>query len=549
MRDLIGKVIQVNGSELNRVPSDTGQSAVVVFNQTRRFTVEKQKNATFNISNPRKVIFLGGGGDEDQTTRAEKREEDLENRRKSKVGAFFTGAGKKEKESDESDESGSRSTFGKLFSGIGKALAPFLSLGGQLLTTIGAVLSLEFLRNPMKFLRRIPGLGGTAARAGGAVVRAGASIFRGIKNVGKGVFDFLTKPRTFGKPPTSPKTPRPPQPRGPDGRFVKATDAAGDASKASKAAKTGKVAKFLTSGSKLARFARLGLGTSTFGLSLLADYLIFESARQADELVDLMKKNNDALNNLPGQDKMKFQREYEGRTVKDYHMEMSELFRTIFPDMLDEINASKVERREPIISELDFIESQIGDYFKYALPHKNSGLKINEGTLLAFAQAHEKAAGGADAQMIISSKELEDTLRNERSKRTGGARLQGGFFTKVAGFLGLLPGDTTIEPSNVDTRVPTGRNAFAEPREQRESLPIGEATFDATEVPRFREMNEIPMQESNPVIIFNEGDRGRLEAAGAAAMSTRDHNADELRNAAMGTNHGDRTSGRFIPID
>lgn len=539
MRDLIGKVIQVNGSELNRVPSDTGQSAVVVFNQTRRFTVEKQKNATFNISNPRKVIFLGGGGDEDQTTRAEKREEDLENRRKSKVGAFFTGAGKKEKESDESDESGSRSTFGKLFSGIGKALAPFLSLGGQLLSTVGAVLSLEFLRNPMKFLRRIPGLGGAAARAGGAVVRAGASIFRGIKNVGKGVFNFLTKPRT------APGV----RPRNVGGAGARAADAAGDAAKASKAAKTGKVAKFLTSGSKLARFARLGLGTSTFGLSLLADYLIFESARQADELVDLMKKNNDALNNLPGQDKMKFQREYEGRTVKDYHMEMSELFRTIFPDMLDEINASKVERREPIISELDFIESQIGDYFKYALPHKNSGLKINEGTLLAFAQAHEKAAGGADAQMIISSKELEDTLRNERSKRTGGARLQGGFFTRVAGFLGLLPGDTTIEPSNVDTRVPTGRNAFAEPRGQRESLPIGEATFDATEVPRFREMNEIPMQESNPVIIFNEGDRGRLEAAGAAAMSTRDHNADELRNAAMGTNHGDRTSGRFIPID
>ena len=86
MRNLIGKVIEVKGDELSKVPAVTSapdnsdRPAVVVFNQTRRFTVQQQKNATFNIINPRKVIFLSGGGDGDgdQTTRAERREEELE---------------------------------------------------------------------------------------------------------------------------------------------------------------------------------------------------------------------------------------------------------------------------------------------------------------------------------------------------------------------------------------------------------------------------------------------------------------------------------------
>ncbi len=525
MRNLIGKVIEIQGEELNKVPASTSapnnsdRPAVVVFSQTRQFSVQRQKNATFNIVNPRKVIFLsgGGGGDGDQTTRAEKREEELEKSRKSKTGVSFLRAAST---STGDSSKKSKGIFGSILGAIGKALAPFMGLAGQLLSTMGAILSLEFLRNPMKFLRRIPGVAG-------AVVKGGASLFTGAMKLGKGLFNALTKPRTFGKPPTSPKTPRPPQPRGPDGRFVKATDAAGDASKASKAAKTGKVAKFLTSSSKLARFARLGLGTSTFGLSLLAEYLIYESASQADELVDLMQKNNDALNNLPGQDKMKFQRQYEGRSVQDYHSDMSELFRTVLPDMLREINLQKLEKKEPVMSETEFIQSQVGDLLKYALPHKNSGLKFNETSLLAFAQAHEKAAGGADAKEIISAKKLQDTLRHERAKKTGGARLQGGFFTGVAQMFGFLPGDTTIEPSNVDTTVPMGRNAFA--------------------APRFQEGNQLPAApaEPNPTIIFNEADRAGLEQAG---LTTRDPNSAELRESAMGTNH-ERNGSGFYAID
>ncbi len=524
MRNLIGKVIEIQGEELNKVPASTSapnnsdRPAVVVFSQTRQFSVQRQKNATFNIVNPRKVIFLsgGGGGDGDQTTRAEKREEELEKSRKSKTGVSFLRAAST---STGDSSKKSKGIFGSILGAIGKALAPFMGLAGQLLSTMGAILSLEFLRNPMKFLRRIPGVAG-------AVVKGGASLFTGAMKLGKGLFNVLTKPRTVGKPPTSPK-PRPPQPRGPDGRFVKATDAAGDASKASKAAKTGKVAKFLTSSSKLARFARLGLGTSTFGLSLLAEYLIYESASQADELVDLMQKNNDALNNLPGQDKMKFQRQYEGRSVQDYHSDMSELFRTVLPDMLREINLQKLEKKEPVMSETEFIQSQVGDLLKYALPHKNSGLKFNETSLLAFAQAHEKAAGGADAKEIISAKKLQDTLRHERAKKTGGARLQGGFFTGVAQMFGFLPGDTTIEPSNVDTTVPMGRNAFA--------------------APRFQEGNQLPAApaEPNPTIIFNEADRAGLEQAG---LTTRDPNSAELRESAMGTNH-ERNGSGFYAID
>lgn len=535
MRNLIGKVIEIQGEELNKVPASTSspsnsdRPAVVVFSQTKQFSVQRQKNATFNIVNPRKVIFLsgGGGGDGDQTTRAEKREEELEKSRKSKVGSFFK---KKPASSDGSSggsSGGSSKGFMGIVSAIGKALAPFMGLAGSLLSTMGAILSLEFLRNPMKFLRRIPGVGG-------AVVKAGASIFKGIMKGGKGLFNFLTKPRMSGKPPTPSKIPKPPQPRGPDGRFIKkaaaqAGDAAGDV--ASKAKKVGKVAKFLTSTSKLAKFARLGLGTSTFGLSLLAEYLIYESASQADELVDLMQKNNDALNNLPGQDKMKFQRQYEGRSVQDYHSDMSELFRTVLPDALREINLQKVEKKEPTMSETEFIQSQVGDLLKYALPHKNTGLKLlddeSQPTLLKFAQAHEKAAGGADSKEIISAKELQDTLRHERAKKTGGARLQAGFYTGVAQMFGFLPGDTTIEPSNVDTTVPMGRNAFAAPRSQ--------------------EGNQLPAApaEPNPTIIFNEGDRAGLEQA---ALTTRDPNSAELREAAMGTNH-ERNGSGFYAID
>lgn len=528
MKNLIGKVIEIQGEELNKVPASTSspsnsdRPAVVVFSQTKRFSVQRQKNATFNIVNPRKVIFLsgGGGGDGDQTTRAEKREEELEKSRKSKVGAFF----KKKPTSSDGSSKGSSKGFMGVVSAIGKALAPFMGLAGSLLSTMGAILSLEFLRNPMKFLRRIPGVGG-------AVVKAGASLFKGIMKGGKGLFNFLTKPRMSGKPPTPSKIPKPPQPRGPDGRFIKksaqAADAAGDV--ASKAKKVGKVAKFLTSTSKLAKFARLGLGTSTFGLSLLAEYLIYESASQADELVDLMQKNNDALNNLPGQDKMKFQRQYEGRSVQDYHSDMSELFRTILPDALREINLQKVEKKEPTMSEREFIESQVGDLLKYALPHKNSGLKLNEPTLLKFAQAHEKAASGADAKEIISAKKLQDTLRHERAKKTGGARLQGGFFSNVASFLGFLPGDTTIEPSDVDTTVPMGRNAFAAPRSQ-EGNQLTNDSFPS---------------EPNPTIIFNEADRADLEQA---PLTTRDPNSAELREAAMGTNH-ERNGSGFYAID
>lgn len=530
MKNLIGKVIEIQGEELNKVPASTSspsnsdRPAVVVFSQTKQFSVQRQKNATFNIVNPRKVIFLsgGGGGDGDQTTRAEKREEELEKSRKSKVGAFFKKKPTSSDGSSDGSSGGSSKGFMGVVSAIGKALAPFMGLAGSLLSSMGAILSLEFLRNPMKFLRRIPGVGG-------AVVKAGASLFKGIMKGGKGLFNFLTKPRMSGKPPTPSKIPKPPQPRGPDGRFIKksaqAADAAGDV--ASKAKKVGKVAKFLTSTSKLAKFARLGLGTSTFGLSLLAEYLIYESASQADELVDLMQKNNDALNNLPGQDKMKFQRQYEGRSVQDYHSDMSELFRTILPDALREINLQKVEKKEPTMSETEFIQSQVGDLLKYALPHKNSGLKLNEPTLLKFAQAHEKAAGGADAKEIISAKKLQDTLRNERAKKTGGARLQAGFFTGVAQMFGFLPGDTTIEPSNVDTTVPMGRNAFA--------------------APRFQEGNQLPAAsaEPNPTIIFNEADRASLEQA---PLTTRDPNSAELREAAMGTNH-ERNGSDFYAID
>ncbi len=522
MRNLIGRVIEIQGEELNKVPASTSgdDPALVVLSQTKQFSVQRQKNATFNIINPKTVIFGSGNGD--QTTRAEEKENELEGRR-SKIGQFF-----KKMVSGSSDGSSGGSSKGKGLKGavlaIGKALAPFMGLAGSLLSSMGAILSLEFLRNPMKFLRRIPGVGG-------AVVKAGASLFKGIMKGGKGLFNFLTKPRMSGKPPTPSKIPKPPQPRGPDGRFIKksaqAADAAGDV--ASKAKKVGKVAKFLTSTSKLAKFARLGLGTSTFGLSLLAEYLIYESASQADELVDLMQKNNDALNNLPGQDKMKFQRQYEGRSVQDYHSDMSELFRTILPDALREINLQKVEKKEPTMSEREFIESQVGDLLKYALPHKNSGLKLNEPTLLKFAQAHEKAALGADAKEIISAKKLQDTLRHERAKKTGGARLQGGFFSNVASFLGFLPGDTTIEPSNVDTTVPMGRNAFAAPRSQ-EGNQLTNDSFPS---------------EPNPTIIFNEADRAGLEQA---ALTTRDPNSAELRESAMGTNH-ERNGSGFYAID
>jgi len=90
MRSLIGKVIEIKNADLKNISDgavNTSTSSVVLFNETKNFTVEKQKQATFNIINPRKVIFMGSGGDDDATTRAERREEELERRRKRKSAA------------------------------------------------------------------------------------------------------------------------------------------------------------------------------------------------------------------------------------------------------------------------------------------------------------------------------------------------------------------------------------------------------------------------------------------------------------------------------
>lgn len=85
MRSLIGKVIEIKNQDLNNISDgavNDSTPSVVLFNETKNFTVERQKQATFNIINPRQVIFMGSDGDGDATTRAERREEELERRRR-----------------------------------------------------------------------------------------------------------------------------------------------------------------------------------------------------------------------------------------------------------------------------------------------------------------------------------------------------------------------------------------------------------------------------------------------------------------------------------
>jgi len=95
MRSLVGKVIEIKNQDLNKISGaavDKSTPSVVLFNQTKDFTVERQKQATFNIMNPRKVIFMGSASGNDATTRSERREEELENRRKRKNATLGLGA-------------------------------------------------------------------------------------------------------------------------------------------------------------------------------------------------------------------------------------------------------------------------------------------------------------------------------------------------------------------------------------------------------------------------------------------------------------------------
>lgn len=517
MRSLIGKVIEIKGDSLKEIPDNGSDSPVVVFTQTKDFSVTKQRKATFNIINPRKVIFMGSAGADDSTTRAERREEELEKRRarRNKTGASFLGA-----TDSEASRGGRGGRLGGITNRIKSALAPFFSLAGQLLTTMGAVLSLEFLRSPMQFLRRIRSLATTGATAA-------ARLVRGAISTGRGAFNLLTRSRTMpGMKPKTPKlTPEPKTGRFRDpktGRFMKAADAAGDAT-----AKTGRVAKFLTSGTKLARFARLALGGSTFGLSLLAEYLIYDSAAQLDKLTGMMEENNRALNAMPGDRKEKFQKENSGMSVHEYHESMMKLFGNHFPKMLQEINDEQARRGEDLTSPAEFMQA-LQPEVKYALPHKLSNLTFNAGSFAEMVELHAKAAVGPDAFDLIDPKHQQKINIRARQQKIGRPQQQEGFSQSTVDFLGIGPKADVVNFRN-DTYVPPSSV----------TVPAVLRPEDSTN----REGNQMPLDNS-PILIPvpaganpNTFPNPNIPDFGGGILSSRDPNAKDLRDIAIGNNH------------
>ncbi len=140
-----------------QVENRINQGGDIILAESQNFTIKAPiKDSIINIYNPRRVI-MGEGGSADPTTRAERREEELEARRKSNVGGFAglmgasaitkntrTGGGD---DGDDGDDDGDDKG----------ALSKLLGLGGTALDILGALAAGKITLSPV--LRRVPLIG------------------------------------------------------------------------------------------------------------------------------------------------------------------------------------------------------------------------------------------------------------------------------------------------------------------------------------------------------------------------------------------------------
>jgi len=505
MRSLIGKVIQVQGNDLKNIP-ENNQESVVVFTETKNFSVEKQRKATFNIMNPRRVVFMGSSGNEDPTTRAERREEELERRRNASVLANRAGVATTLRGGAGGGAGGGEEKT--VMDGLGSIL---LGFGTKLAELTGLIAAFRVITSPFK---SIATAFNAARTVGTTAVRGARSIGSGLVRGAKGVYDFLTKSRSFRGIFDAARSGA----RTGAGSFMKMVKNVvttgmskarqfGGAMRnlpttlrtAATAIKGASVAKFLAGASRAGKLARFGLsaakGIGTLGLSVLADYLIYESAAQADKLKELLESNNAAMNSMGGglDKKVEFAKIYNGVSAREYHTEQAKLFAGMYPEMLKQINANLPKDQQ--MTEDQFINSSEHlDMAKYKHPTMLNPDPIDGTKFSDFVREHSRLA--RENTGTIDAKKMQDFKREQLSKSVGNPQLNDG------GIVGYL---ASLFTGNYDS-VPDTRRQQS-PYQNMDDLRLQEAR-DAQN-PQFR--NDGPPliintnQQAPPNTLFQDG--------------------------------------------
>lgn len=539
MRSLIGKVIQIKTDDLKSVPENKQESSVVVFTETKNFSVEKQRRATFNIMNPKRVVFMGSSGNGDPTTRAEQREEELERRRRESVLATRAGTasvvtGSGSGDDDDGGGGGGNRTFGSLLK----------TFGMKILELSGLIAAFKLFSQPFQSLTRAFQ---TARSVGTTVVRGARSVGTALARAGRAVFDFLTEPRTArGVAEAAGRGAR----AGARGfmEMVRRTVSAGidRASRfgaaarnvpsrlrdAAIAAKGAGVARFLAGASRAGKIARFGLGAArgigSLGLSVLADYLIYESASQADKLKALLMKNNDALNSMNrGLDKkLEFAKIYDGVPAAEYHREQALAFAGVYPEMMRQTNDARAQQDPPLppMTEEEFINSEFLEMAKYRYPTLNNPSTIEGSKFSDLVREHSRLA--RENTGTISSKDLMEIKRNIMHSKVGPPqRNRGGIVGSIASMF-----------------MPAGSAPLPQPRQQ--------PPFQNMDDLRFQEAFEMqnPQFRRTPIIIQDNRAAPAQPNVLFRDSSTRPP-APDVHELSGFDEIGGNNSGHFIPID
>ena len=236
-----------------QVESRINQGGDIILSDSRNFTITAPiKDSIINIYNPRRVI-MGAGGDGDPTSRGEKKEEELEARRRGLGGIFppFMNKGTKEK-----------ITIGKLKDAAGSPLKTALNIGGTILDFLGAGAGLTIIARQ---LSRIP-----------IIRNLIPSRFRTPRTTPRTTTPRTTTPRTTTPRTTTPRTttPRPDVIAriGPEGVIDAADDAA-------RLARTAPRRSF-----SLLRMIKT-VGSKALGpLGIAADLMVLQAEQQAAKL-------------------------------------------------------------------------------------------------------------------------------------------------------------------------------------------------------------------------------------------------------------------------
>lgn len=443
---LIDKIIQMQGSQLKGIPQS--DSSVVVLADTKSFSVAKQNKAVFNILSPKKVVFMGLSNDQDPTTRAERREEELERRRRRSplgsgvvggvVGGGVVGAmtGRKGDYADQIDKAieevgsvtekaievgGLLLGFKMVLKSLGKALGiTALSGGTRTAAGFGSKIAGIFrgllkggqgifkgLVETIKFLSKDMGsyraAAGSAARTGAGVV---GNIIQGGKNLGR---NLLTGGSNVIKN---------------IGSFVK--NLPGNIAKGlSKVKFNPKTILSLLKSPAAAKALLIGFKgsriLSTFGLSLVADHYAYKAAGVADEITAALEAHSKILQTggMPPKlyHKLQFQKKNKGKSASSYHSEKAMLLTTQHPAMREAYNAANPNNQ---LSEAEYIQ-QLNDSEKYVNPANNAISTFDSQTFAGLAADHLSAIQGASGVVINPDRKggLSGVQRKELTSPTG----------------------------------------------------------------------------------------------------------------------------------